>query len=76
MVVWARWVLTMNSEIMDTKLRLHLEEVRLKSPFPFPSHKDGFPHMDKLCSVPCGRNDNLLVIMFEDGKVSMVLVKK
>lgn len=71
MVEWARWVLTWNSEIMDTKLRLSPQDADLRPPCPFPSHKDGCPHMDKFCSPPCGTNDNLLVIMLEDDKMTV-----
>lgn len=71
MVEWARWVLTWNSEIMDTKLRLSPQDADLRPPCPFPSHKDGCPHIDKFCSPPCGTNDSLLVIMLEDDKMTV-----
>lgn len=75
MVEWARWMLTWKSEIMDTKLQLSPQDAGMRPPFPFPSHKYGFPHMDKLCIPPCGTNDNLLVIMLEEDKVSVVFIK-
>ncbi|XP_059068205.1 probable GTP diphosphokinase RSH3, chloroplastic [Cryptomeria japonica] len=65
MVEWARWVL---SEMMDTKLRLSYQESSLRSPCPFPFHKDGWPHMDKFCELPFCTDENLFVIVLEDDK--------
>lgn len=68
MVEWARWVL---SEMMDTKLRLSSQDSGLRPPCPFPSHRDGWPYMDKFCELPFCTDENLFVIVLEDDKMTV-----
>lgn len=71
MVEWARWLITWHNETMDIKLRLARKDADLKPPYPFPSHKDDCPHVDKLCGPPCSMDDPIFVIMVEDDKMTV-----
>jgi len=64
-----------NNDIMDTKLRLSPQDANMIPPCPFPSHKHGFPHMDKFFIPPCRTNASRLLMMLEDDKMSMVVLK-
>ena len=69
MVEWARWVLSWQNEIMDTKLRLSRGEVDIGHPCSFPFHDETCPYRD-LSYGPLHKEDNpLFVIVVEKDKV-------
>ena len=76
MVECVRWVITWSTEIMDIELCFISQDVHMRTPCTFPSHKYGCPHMDKLCNPPCGINDSLHAIMLEDDKLNMTFLEK
>ncbi|KAI5081841.1 hypothetical protein GOP47_0001584 [Adiantum capillus-veneris] len=68
MVEWARWVLTWQNEILDTKLRLsRMEDVKPICPFPF--HREGCPYSDLSMGPPLHEDAPLFVIVLEDDKM-------
>ncbi|MCO5606920.1 hypothetical protein L7F22_061111 [Adiantum nelumboides] len=68
MVEWARWVLTWENEILDTKLRLsHMENVKPVCPFPF--HQEGCPYSDISMGPPYREGAPLFVIVLEDDEM-------
>lgn len=69
MVEWARWVLTWQNEILDTKLRLSRMEGDVKPICPFPFHKEGCPYSDLSMGPPYREDAPLFVIVLEDDKM-------
>eukprot|EP00250_Pteridium_aquilinum_P007630 c17304_g1_i1 orf=230-2401(-) len=68
MVAWARWMLTWQSEIVETRSRLPLRSSSLDTDCPFPNHRKGCPHSHMLQSLP-QKEDPLFVIILEDDKM-------
>lgn len=70
-VEWARWVLTWQSEIMDTKVRVSPSQADLRPPCPFPFHKDDCPHSSVCYQPPQKEDDPLFVILLADDQVDL-----
>ncbi|KAJ7564371.1 hypothetical protein O6H91_02G014300 [Diphasiastrum complanatum] len=68
-VEWARWVLTWQSELMDTKLRVSPSELDLRPPCPFPVHKSDCPHATTSYKPPQNEDDPLFIIMLKEEKM-------
>ncbi|XP_024378514.1 probable GTP diphosphokinase RSH2, chloroplastic [Physcomitrium patens] len=68
-VEWARWVLTWQSEIMDTKLRVSPLAADLKPPCPFPVHNKECPYAGSCCEPVMRENDPVYVIKMENEHI-------
>lgn len=71
MVEWARWMLTWQSESIETKTRLPFSSFSLKSVCSFPHHREGCPHVHILQTPPQREDDPLFVIVLEDEKMTV-----
>ncbi|KAH7423895.1 hypothetical protein KP509_12G079500 [Ceratopteris richardii] len=69
MVEWARWVLTWQNEILDTKLRMSRMDEAARPICSFPSHNDGCPFADLSMGPPYHEDAPLFVILLEDDKM-------
>eukprot|EP00250_Pteridium_aquilinum_P011200 c198_g1_i1 orf=267-2537(-) len=69
MVEWARWVLTWQNEIIDTKLRLSRMEGDIRPVCPFPFHNESCPYSDLSRGPPHHEDAPLFVIVLEDDKM-------
>lgn len=69
MVAWARWMLSWQSEIVETRSRLPFKSSSLETACPFPNHREGCPHFHSLQTVPQTEEDPLFVIILEDEKM-------
>jgi hypothetical protein len=74
-VEWARWVLTWQNEIMDTKkLRLFKGDMDANLPCSFPFHEEDCPYTDlSFRSPPHGEDIPLFVIVVQGEKVKVYL---
>lgn len=71
MVEWARWVLTWQNEIIDTKLRLSRLDGDIRPPCPFPFHNDDCRFTDLSHGAPHYEDGPLLVITLEEDKMTV-----
>lgn len=69
MVAWARWMLTWQSEIVETRSRFPFSNYSLDTACSFPNHREGCPHFQLLQTLPRKEEDPLFVIVLEDDKM-------
>ncbi|KAI5066101.1 hypothetical protein GOP47_0018725 [Adiantum capillus-veneris] len=69
MVAWARWMLTWQSEMVETRSRFPFSNCSLDTTCPFPNHREGCPHLQLLQMLPQEEEDPLFVIVLEDEKM-------
>ncbi|KAI5065915.1 hypothetical protein GOP47_0018539 [Adiantum capillus-veneris] len=69
MVSWARWMLTWQSEVVETRSRFPFSNCSLETACPFPHHREGCPHLQLLQVLPRKEEDPLFVIILEDEKM-------
>ena len=74
MVEWARWVLSWQNEIMDTKLRLSRGEVDIGHPCSFPFHNEDCPYLDLSFRPPYDQDNPLFVIVVQEEKVILHVI--
>lgn len=71
MVAWARWMLSGQSEITETRSRLPLKSSGAETACPFPDQREGFAHahFHNLLTLPQKQDDPLIVIILEHEKM-------
>ncbi|MCO5587304.1 hypothetical protein L7F22_041252 [Adiantum nelumboides] len=69
MVSWARWMLTWQSESIETRSRFPFSSCSLDTVCPFPHHQEGCPHFQLSQVLPRKEEDPLFVLVLEDDKM-------
>lgn len=68
-VEWARWILSWQNEIIDSKLQMSRVGGHMTPACPFPLHKESCIYSDVSRGPPCHEEDPLFVIILEGEKM-------